>query len=71
MVKETNKSAKDIKKMKEKIEKMSKEELEKIQVKVTPILRGIVDKAVEDANEILNQYGLRSKMQFLIEEIEE
>ena len=53
---------------KEQLAKMSDEQLNLIEEKLGGKLRDLMDTAVNEANKLLDIYGLQVKMQFLIEE---
>lgn len=53
---------------KEQLAKMSDEQLNLIEEKLGGKLRDLMDTAVNEANKLLEIYGLQVKMQFLIEE---
>jgi hypothetical protein len=50
------------------INKMSDEELEALEERIGKKITNITDDAVEQANKILKIYGLRAKMQIVIEQ---
>ena len=52
------------------VEKLSEEQLKNIQENLVKKVTEIVDKACEDANKLLNIYGLQAKMKFALEEVE-
>ena len=56
---------------KDQLSKMSDEQLQKIEEVLGSKLREMIDCTVEEANKLLNIYGLQVKMQFLIEEKEQ
>jgi frataxin-like iron-binding protein CyaY len=51
----------------EQLEKMSEEQLQKIEEKLGSKLREMVDRTCEEANKLLEIYGLQTKMQIVIE----
>jgi hypothetical protein len=53
------------------VEKMDDQTLEKTQAELSKKVMEIVDKACEDANKLLNIYGLQAKMQIALEEKEQ
>ncbi len=50
------------------IDKLSEEELKALEERIGKKITGITDDAVEKANQILSIYGLRAKMQIVIEQ---
>jgi len=63
---------KDLKDRKRSIDvnKLTEEQLVEIQTLLGDKIRKIVDIACEDANKLLNVYGLRTKMEIVLEEME-
>lgn len=53
------------------INKLSKEDIENLQVQIGAKVREICDEAVEKANRILNIYGMKAKMQIAVQGINE
>jgi hypothetical protein len=53
------------------VEKMDDKALEKTQDELSKKIIEIADKACEDANKLLNIYGLQAKMQIALEEKEQ
>lgn len=49
------------------VKKLSIQEVEKLSVDIGDQVRDIVDSACTKANKILNQYGLQTKMQIVME----
>ena len=49
------------------VEKLSSEQAEILSAQIGEKLREIVDKACGDANRIVNIYGMKCKMQFVLE----
>lgn len=52
------------------IDNMTPEEVEKLSIQIGGKIRDLVDKAVESANRILSIYGMKCKMQIVIDEPE-
>lgn len=50
------------------VEKMDAEKVEELSEKIGTKVKDIVDKAVEDANKILNVYGVEAKMEISIQD---
>jgi hypothetical protein len=50
------------------VEKLDVEKLEQISDQIGESIKVIIDKSIEDVNEILKQYGMKAKMQVVIEE---
>lgn len=50
------------------LKKLNVDELEQLSVQIGDKVRGIIDGAIESANKILVIYGLRAKIQLVIEE---
>ena len=50
------------------VDKLSEQDLKKLEEKIGAKLRTIVDEAVIEANKILKVYGYSTKMQIVIEE---
>jgi hypothetical protein len=50
------------------LKKLNEAELEQLSAQIGDKVRGIMDAAIESANKILVIYGLRAKMQLVIEE---
>ncbi|HLD91601.1 MAG TPA: hypothetical protein VI911_11440 [Patescibacteria group bacterium] len=52
----------------EQLSKMSEEQLQLIEEKLGGRIRELIDSTVTEANKLLDIYGLKVRMQFLIEE---
>lgn len=52
------------------VEKMTPDQADALSKQIGEKVRGIADKACDEANKILNIYGMQAKMQFVFEKLE-